>query len=383
MPGFTYSSGNVTYSTTAWTGIWGGSTYVTGGTTLPPQTSTVTPFAYPTTSDTTPDPTLNTVKTTVKSVSNSKSWGPTPTSSHEHTGSICVENCNGGCKLCPPGLNIDIDISGGGGGGGGGGGDDDDDDDNNDRKTTTITESAYTTTMTEDGKLTTITESARTTTETETESSSSTETSITLTAGIAIGTYTAFVESSGSLEATTEPIDSLLSIATILNREFSSLYSAEISSLQAGLYTTTTSTTSTSTTSTTKTSTSTTSTTAAAATPTEELYISLSEDANLLEDQYTWMYFVEKYDASFTVCDGYDTGVTASEDATYPGTISFSNDINGMSDCVYTGTSSGPGTFTCPALGEVVQCLAVETTAKTCYTYLAPIEVTAKILCTW
>ncbi|KAJ5888256.1 hypothetical protein N7495_008297 [Penicillium taxi] len=90
MPGLTYSSGNVTYSTTSWTGVWGKTTHVTGGTTQPPQTSTVTPYAYPTTSDKAPDPTLNTVKTTVKSASNSKSWGPKPTSSNEHTGSGCM-----------------------------------------------------------------------------------------------------------------------------------------------------------------------------------------------------------------------------------------------------------------------------------------------------
>ncbi|KAJ5904311.1 hypothetical protein N7504_006694 [Penicillium tannophilum] len=206
-----------------------------------------------------------------------------------------------------------------------------------------------------------ITESASTTTETESENSS-TETPTTLTAGIAIGTYTAFAETSGRIFIP---------------------YSAEISSLTAGLYNTAAST---STTSTSKTSTSTTTSTSATATPTEELIISLSEDDNLLEDQYKWVYFVEKYDASYSVCDAVtvETGSTASEDATYPdGSITFPSDVDRMSDCVYDGTSSGPGTLTCSALSYVVQCEAVEATTNTCYTSTAPIEVTAKVICFW
>jgi hypothetical protein len=280
-------------------------------------------------------------------------------------------NCNGGCKICPPSLNIDIS------GGGGGGGDDDNDDD--DETKTTITKSAYTTTMTKDSHLTTITESARTTTETESESSS-TETSTTLTVGFAIGTYTAFAEPSGSLTATTEPIASLQSIATILSRQFSSLYSAEVSSLTAGLYTTTTSTTSTSTS-----STSTTTSTSATATPTEEFIIALAEDANVIGDIYTWEYFAPAYDASYSACDGIGEGPDASDDGSYPsGTIDIEVKVHGMSDCVYEGTSDAAGTLTCPDLSSTVQCHALtDSTTATCYTYSAPIEYTPMIWCYW
>ncbi|KAJ5888255.1 hypothetical protein N7495_008296 [Penicillium taxi] len=190
-----------------------------------------------------------------------------------------TRNCYGGCKLCPPGLNIEI--SGGSGGGGGGS---DDDDDTSVRKTT-VTESAYITTKTVDDKLTTITESATTTTETETESRS-TESSTTLTAGIAIGTYTAFAETSGVLDATTEPIASLQALASTISREFSSLYSAEISSLTAGLYTTTTSI---STTSTSKTTTTKTTVTVPTVTEYCAKYVVENEDTTL--DKYGSKYY--------------------------------------------------------------------------------------------
>ncbi|KAJ5953696.1 glycoside hydrolase [Penicillium verhagenii] len=257
IPGFDYSSGSITYTTSNYTGIWEVPhvTSVSGGTTQTPRTSTVTSLAYPTTTNKTPDPTLNTKTTTVKSSSDSSSWGPKAISSSEHTGSICIINCFGGCSLCPPDLSIEIS------GGGGDGGDDDNDDDDD-----TNTEIAYTTTMIVSGTFTTVTESATTKTETESESATSTETTSTITVGIAVGTYTAFAESIGAMDASTYLMASLTSLASLFAKELSSLYSAEQYSLTAGLYTTSTST---KTTSKSTTSSKTSTTDAATATPSE------------------------------------------------------------------------------------------------------------------
>ncbi|GLA94034.1 hypothetical protein AtubIFM57143_000893 [Aspergillus tubingensis] len=95
-------------------------------------------------------------------------------------------------------------------------------------------------------------------------------------------------------------MSSLLSIATLLSKEFSSLYSAEQYSLTAGLYTTTISTTSTSTTSTSTTSAS----DAATATPSERFIIALAENDNELGNPLSWEYFDPAYSGSWTVCDG-------------------------------------------------------------------------------
>ncbi|KAJ5667084.1 glycoside hydrolase [Penicillium longicatenatum] len=343
IPGFTYSSGSVTYTTSNFTGIWGGTTSVSGGTTQTPRISTVTPLAYPTTTNKTPDPTLNTKTTTVKSSSDSSSWGPKATSGSEHTGSICVINCLGGCLLCPPDLSIEIS-----GGGDDDGGDDDDDDEDDE---ITITESAYTTTMTISGTLTTITESATTKTETESESATSTETTSTITVGIAVGTYTAFAEPSGSLGATTDPIASLTSLASLFAKEFSSLYSD-----------------------------------AATATPSERFIIALAEDDNELGNPYTWQYFDPTYSASWSACDDVGGGSEApsSGEGLPDGTFDISVDIHGMSDCVYTGTTDAAGTFTCPDLTSTVTCeKSPDTGTYTCYEALAPVEFTPKIQCSW
>jgi hypothetical protein len=276
--------------------------------------------------------------------------------------------------ICPPGFSTES---------GDDGGDDGDDDDNNDDDKTTITESAYTTTMTKNGKVTTMTESATTKTETKSESATSTETTSTITVGIAVGTYTAFAESIGAMDATTYPMASLTSLASLIAKEFSSLYSAEQYSLTAGLYTTSTST---KTTSTSTTSSKTSTTDAATATPSERFIIALAEDDNELGNPYTWEFFDPTYSESWSVCDDVGGGEEApsSGEGLPDGTFDISVDIHGMSDCVYVGTTDAAGTFTCPDLTSDVTCeKSPDTSTGTCYEFSAPVEVTPKIQCSW
>ncbi|KAJ5724680.1 glycoside hydrolase [Penicillium malachiteum] len=125
ISGYTFSSGNITYATDPWVGVFGGTTSVVNGTVLAPTTTTVTPFPYPTTSDSTPDPTLNTRTTHRSSPDKSGGGSSGPTRPLLYPG----------LPLVPP----DYDNTSGGGGGGGGG-DDGDDDDDDDSTTSTSTE---------------------------------------------------------------------------------------------------------------------------------------------------------------------------------------------------------------------------------------------------
>ncbi|PWY82115.1 hypothetical protein BO70DRAFT_429188 [Aspergillus heteromorphus CBS 117.55] len=145
IPGFTFSSGNLTYVSTSWIGIFGGTTSVINGTVLSPSTTTIVPHPYPTTTGS-PDPVLNTRATKVETGSSS---GPTCSSSSEHCGTHCAAFCVGGCPLCPPGFGEDV--SGGGGGGGGSGGDDGD----SESSTSTSSGSETTITVTLGGAATT------------------------------------------------------------------------------------------------------------------------------------------------------------------------------------------------------------------------------------
>ncbi|KAJ5742570.1 nucleotide-binding domain-containing protein [Penicillium nucicola] len=238
--------------------------------------------------------------------------------------------------------------------------------------------------MTTDGKTITITHSATIETETKSESTTTTEPTSTITVGLVVGTYTAFAEPTSSLGTSTVDITSLMSIATLQSKLFSSLYSGEQYSLTASLYTTTTST---STTSTSTTSKSTSATTSASATPSERFIITLTEDDNELGNPYTWEYFDPTYSESYSFCeDSLGTlGEGPSDGEGLPnGTFDISVDIHGMSDCVYVGTTDAPGTFTCPGLSSTVDCIkSPQTTGATCYEISAPVEYTPKIQCSW
>ena len=146
--------------------------------------------------------------------------------------------------------------------------------------------------------------------------------------------------------------------------------------------------TSTKTTSTKTTSTKTSTSSSKTASPTAELIIALDTDPSSL-NAFEWEFVTPAIGGSFTACDGVGSEEAPNNEDSlgypYPdGDWTLPFKIHDMSDCVYKGTSDGPGTFTCPDMSETVQCTAWDgsTTPIYCYGFNV-IEMRPMVVCEW
>jgi hypothetical protein len=95
-------------------------------------------------------------------------------------------------------------------------------------------------------------------------------------------------------------------------------------------------------------------------TATAVLIIALGDDASSL-DPNEYNFYNTKPGETTNVCNS-DGRVSAPDDLstanpTYPdGTLDIPVDVDGMSDCTYTGTSDSPGELKCPDLDDPVDC---------------------------
>jgi glucan 1,3-beta-glucosidase len=216
LPAVVWSFPTFTFSEVPITETVGGSTTVVGGTTLPPSTTTITPFPYPTVRGTDQDPTLNTHSTHF-------TIGPPGPICNHGCGTPCRSFCIPGCGLCPPGLG---GLGGGGGPPGGSG-----EDSGGDQGSSSSSECDTTTTST---CQTLCTASATTTSCSETCSdiisceATGTDVSSTVTPAPAVSI------TDEPWPTTTEDPGALSSEASVMSSLLASLYGAETTFTAAG-----------------------------------------------------------------------------------------------------------------------------------------------------
>lgn len=129
-----------------------------------------------------------------------------------------------------------------------------------------------------------------------------------------------------------------------------------------------------------------------APTPSAAISIVFVTDVIQGEVQSSWFIYDTTPGVAVNVCAQPDhdlqQNLDPSKSPNNPGDLSgtFTFTSHGMSNCVYTGTGSGPGQFSCPGLTSPTSCTADDGMVQKCPAQLGSTELivfTRQVLCKW